>query len=76
MGEWRTIDSAPKDGTWILVYEAQDGHDDPSVHVVQWGQPEWGGGDLTWVTMALGPNPDTYNPHPVTHWMSLPSPPP
>ena len=73
MAEWQPIETAPKDGTWILVFE----HDEysPSIHVVRWGQPEWGGGDLTWVTMALGPNPDTYDPHPVTHWMPLPDPP-
>lgn len=72
MREWKPIETAPKDGTWILVFEPSDYQ--PCVHVVRWGVPEWSGGDLTWVTVALGPNPDTYEPD-ATHWMPLPEPP-
>jgi hypothetical protein len=70
---WRTIESAPRDGTWILVYEPANC--EPRCHVVRWGIPEWDGGDQTWVTIALGPNPDTYEPDDATHWMPLPKPP-
>lgn len=71
--QWQPIETAPKDGSWILVYEP--GADEPCVYVVQWGVPEWGGGPETWVTIALGPNPDTYNAEEATHWMPLPPPP-
>lgn len=42
MNGWLPIETAPKDGTWILVYEPTE--DAPSCHVVRWGTPEWGGG--------------------------------
>ena len=70
---WRPISEAPKDGTWIMVFEPSDAA--PNVHVVRWGVPEWVGGDNTWVTMALGPNPDTYDANNATHFMPLPAPP-
>lgn len=68
---WQPIETAPKDGSWVLVFEPSDYA--PQVHVVRWGTPEWSGGDETWVTMALGPNPDTYDADDATHWMPLPS---
>jgi hypothetical protein len=72
---WQPIETAPKDGTWILVYEHCEPL--PSVYVVRWGVPEWWGAsvDETWVTIAVGPNPDTYNATDATHWMPLPDPP-
>ncbi len=71
MNGWLPIETAPKDGTWILVYEPTE--DAPSCHVVRWGTPEWGGGESTWVTMPLGPNPDTYDADDATHWQPLPA---
>lgn len=70
---WQPIETAPKDGTWILVNDGT-GSAHPPVHVVHWSNPEWMGGPDTWVTMAIGPNPDTYEPNP-THWMPIPTPP-
>ena len=70
---WQPIETAPKDGTWILVFEPS--RYPPHHHVVQWGPPEWGDWPDTWVTMALGPNPDTYDAEDATHWMPLPEPP-
>lgn len=75
---WRTIDSAPKDGTWVLVYDPSlDGHPlvMPAVGVARWGVPEWGGGQETWVSVPLGPNPDTMDFVSASHWQPLPSPP-
>lgn len=75
MSEWQPIETAPKDGTWMLVYEPSEYP--PSVHVVRWGTREWtmGARQYAWVTMALGPNPDTYDADDATHWMPLPNPP-
>lgn len=70
---WQPIETAPRDGTWVLVYEPREY--EPRVHVAHWGTPEWHGGPSTWVTMALGPNPDTYNADDASHWMPLPPPP-
>lgn len=69
---WRDIASAPKDGTWILVFEPAG---NPPYHVARWGEyePGFNDGDETWVTIAIGPNPDTYEPTP-THWRPLPHP--
>ncbi len=73
---WQPIETAPKDGTWLLVYETNDSDGyQPTIHVVHWGIREWDGSGKTWVTMALGPNPDTYDADRATHWMPLPEPP-
>lgn len=74
--EWRPIETAPRDGTWLLVFEPSKWS--PNIHVVRWGEPEWTlekSPPKTWVTMALGPNPDTYDADEATHWMPLPEPP-
>ena len=74
--EWRPIETAPKDGSWLMVYERSDFP--PSVWVVRWGNIEGSGGWLDekcWVTVGLGPNPDTYDADMATHWMPLPDPP-
>ena len=73
MSEWQPIETAPRDGQWILVYEYCKY--EPSIHVVRWGVPQWSGGDKTWVTMAIGPNPDTYDADNASHWIPLPKPP-
>ncbi|CAN5766433.1 hypothetical protein BH09PSE5_BH09PSE5_08400 [soil metagenome] len=67
---WQPIETAPKDGSWFLVYEP--GEYPPNFHVVHWGLIEWGEHGYAWVTQALGPNPDTYEPRDVTRWMRLP----
>ena len=71
---WREIKDAPKDGTWILVYEPTEW--EPRFHVVCWGdvEPTFMGAKhpKTWVTKALGPNPDTYEPDEATHFLPLP----
>lgn len=66
MSEWQPIETAPKDGTPVLLYEPSE---DPTVHVAEWGIGDWHlcdfdpGYDL--VQRAVNP----------THWMPLPEPP-
>jgi len=75
VSDWRPIETAPKDGTWILVWEQSPY--EPSHYVARWGHPECGYevDDRAWVTMELGPSPDNYNIMNATHWMTLPAPP-
>ena len=60
---WQPIETAPKDGTWILAYGI-----DGSLQRVSWGQTRNDG--LQWCTVH-GWAHFRY----VTHWMPLPSPP-
>ena len=80
MSEWQPIETAPKDGTRILVSFGTMG-----VWLVSWDTPEWWGshddGSGIWCTddnkhgpYALrGYNDD--GPRAPTHWMPLPAPP-
>lgn len=67
MSEWRLIDTAPKDGSYILGYDANkppewrtDGEENP--HIIQWDGGRW----------RIQLDGQTARP---THWMSLPDPP-
>lgn len=72
-GEWRTMDSAPKDGTWILVaydcraYGNRTGHA-VSAYTVRWVDDEDGPG---WFYLTES----WHIVKGVTHWMPLPAPP-
>jgi hypothetical protein len=62
--EWQPIETAPKDGSNVLVIEAGN-----SVPVVAyWDNDMDGGWWGYWQTEQL-------NPHKPTHWMPLPAPP-
>jgi hypothetical protein len=61
--EWQPIETAPKDGTWILVYPAYS----DTVAMVRWEgkrPPRWQ--MLTGISIPCAP----------TRWMPLPPPPP
>lgn len=78
---WRPIESAPKDGSWVLLYKPIDpttyAYDAPLFHVyvATWEpigyycKPQW----------AYGPNADDYGfrtgVYGATHWQPLPAPP-
>ena len=68
MTEWQPIDTAPKDGTAILIWPAKSSFtgDDTISYVVRWN--DWKQG---WIE-ASGEEYDTFYP---THWMPLPAPP-
>lgn len=74
---WQPIETAPKDGRWLLCAERQDdvGQSWPYVSVARWDadypcvedSDEWAYGE--WVA---SPNEAVIDP---THWMPLPEPP-
>jgi len=68
MTEWQPIDTAPKDGTAILIWPAKSSFygDDTISYIVRW--QDWKG---CWIE-ASGEEYDTFYP---THWMPLPAPP-
>lgn len=76
MSDWKPISTAPKDGTWILVFEPYEGIED-SIQVARWGEVEWSSGEpeFDWVGEPAGPNPDTNTYTGASHWMPLPKPP-
>lgn len=77
MSEWRPIETAPKDGTPILIWQPDNRHhdeidgckfDDPRYAIGYWrawAKSEW---DMGWGNR----NQAHVNP---THWMPLPAPP-
>lgn len=78
MSKWRTIDSAPKDGTWVLVTGCESGDEDstqPCI-VAQWtnhlnGETRPGG----WWQFAWFDSGYYGRCGDPTHWMPLPLPP-
>lgn len=72
MTDWQPIETAPKDGTRILVYGKWRGElygptdDDAAIYVAIWGGDGW---------MVEGS--EYYSPwvDPATHWQPLPEPP-
>jgi hypothetical protein len=83
MTEWKTIDSAPKDGTTIILFCPQgDGNPGSEWRVTsgEWcdepgcdnGYGEEVRGFTGWLSWDGGFSEDTMMP---THWMPLPNPP-
>jgi len=77
-GEWRTIDSAPKDGTQILVARAGEEIGMGAVEIVDWCVMEnwhWEqvGDDLYRKVQDAPSEFWNGNGHRATHWMPLPA---
>ena len=68
MTEWQDIDTAPKDGTVILLYAK------PDVYAAMWCERGDRGGKFPWVILELNQHMITNRllPHAATHWMPLP----
>lgn len=80
MSNWRPIETAPKDGTWVLLFGGRisygwDGDEPPAVVSAQWtgylngsiAEPRW---QFAWYD---GGYYGTYDGP--THWMPMPEPP-
>lgn len=61
--KWQPIETAPKDGTAILVYEGDD------IGVVLWRQQAFTNGEMEWCAQDCCDGVTIYKP---THWMPLP----
>jgi hypothetical protein len=61
MSEWKTIDSAPKDGTYILLV------DQGNYLLARWRRNAW------WSQLTNSGRAIVW--HEATHWMPLPPPP-
>lgn len=65
MIDWQPIETAPKDGTFILIYFPTD----HTINIVQWSEKEKHMGKGTWKIR----DSDSYYYHwRPTHWMLLP----
>lgn len=62
MQGWQPMETAPKDGTEVLVFSKYE-----DIVIAKWA--EWGGRDGGWI---VGMEYAVSSP---THWMSLPEPP-
>lgn len=67
--DWHPIETAPKDGTCIMVYVPGDYAN--AYVVVQWDMNEYSGECRGWLE-AEGERWSAYEP---SHWMPLPPPP-
>ncbi len=61
--KWQTIETAPKDGTRILVWRPREDRDNPAHH----GIDRWSDYSQSWWNSRRDQQP--------THWMPLPPPP-
>lgn len=64
MSEWQDISTAPKDGSWILVYS------DGIIHQVRWYSSHMNM-HHSWRTASVKARGITH----ATHWQPLPAPP-
>lgn len=66
MSEWKAIDTAPKDGTEVLVSEGRD----LPMYVAYWDDEV-----ERWIDPGMSPHADAQFENAPTHWMPLPEPP-
>lgn len=74
MSDWRTIDSAPRDGTWIIAFNSQ------GVFPCAWCEEPDYDDYRGWSAAGSGYGGALYSLHNgvfdnPTHWMPLPAPP-
>jgi hypothetical protein len=74
-GMWQPIETAPKDGTRVLIYVPYD-DGDGEVYLASFGYDVGYGNGPSWqpeyAEVAMFNSPDDRQP---THWMPLPDPP-
>ena len=59
---WQPIETAPKDGTWVLGWAQSDS----APYLISWGRNH--NGDLLWRTQSF-----SFVGGYITHWMPLPA---
>ncbi|HEV7352544.1 MAG TPA: DUF551 domain-containing protein [Brevundimonas sp.] len=69
MSEWKPIESAPKDGTAVLVFGRGTFSQSPFMGVREWGAFGWQEPNVS------GREYDDWLADEATHWTELPSPP-
>lgn len=70
MSEWQPIESAPRDGTWIVLT------DGTSVSTGYWGGTCFGGGPMAWLVYGHRSDYEEVDLDGTpTHWQPLPAPP-
>ncbi len=77
MDKWQPIETAPKDGTMILIYEGERswmGAPSGRIQVAKWLDGEWGS-PASWCVQLTNAGNDRYPATGVSHWMPLPDPP-
>lgn len=72
---WRSIETAPKDGTRVLLFSpSYEGNDGGDMVIARWVPPRGSGqcGDFVWeIVLDAGTMAESIP----THWMPLPAPP-
>lgn len=77
MNEWQPIETAPKDGTEILVYEPAIGqYGEEGIYIVSWSR-EYPRNPKCWCVILSGQDEQggCATADYATHWMPLPEPP-
>jgi hypothetical protein len=69
MSDWQPIETAPTDGTNVLIAEVSRGSLGEAYYDYNADQKRW-----YWANTGAGDYPDPHEPSP-THWMPLPAPP-
>lgn len=76
MMEWQPIETAPKDGTPILVWNGPANYGyytaPDQMGTARWDRQAFTDGEMCWWACDCCDGVTTYNP---THWMPLPEPP-
>ena len=80
MSEWQPIETAPKDGTVILVTTLGYAYEVQRCQIVNWGgviedSSRPGFSNVGWHNQNADENEDQPDKVPYTHWMLLPEPP-
>jgi hypothetical protein len=76
MSEWQPIETAPRDGTWIIVAGTSKVDPDYNVLFSEYGDDAVGMSIAKWDARQWRDQwDDYYGPDCPTHWMPLPEPP-
>lgn len=71
MTEWQPIETAPRDGTWVLVYRKEDGTRNP-ISIRHWRRWQRGSTAPTFEQRWVDEWSQSRSLWESTHWMPLP----